>query len=132
MILPSSTTIEWTKSHNYRSFSTAKMEDTRLADLKVKVGFPYLYCHQGDCEHLVIITDVRSVLRSVCPPLYRGKLGDAKFWKPGITFHKYTRLKLTPSHISSALFCSLFRFINGTKRNDSVLKPQMKFNQLSR
>lgn len=41
------------------------MEDTRFIDLKVKVGFPYLYCHQGDCEHLVIITDVRSVLLSV-------------------------------------------------------------------
>lgn len=36
------------------------MEDTRFLDLKVKVGFPYLYCHQGDCEHLVIITDIRS------------------------------------------------------------------------
>lgn len=36
------------------------MEDTRFVDLKVKVGFPYLYCHQGDCEHLVIITDIRS------------------------------------------------------------------------
>lgn len=38
------------------------MEDTRFVDLTVKVGFPYLYCHQGDCEHLVIITDIRLVL----------------------------------------------------------------------
>ncbi|XP_014905444.1 snRNA-activating protein complex subunit 3 [Poecilia latipinna] len=62
----SSTTIDWAKSHNYPPFSTAKMEDTRLVDLKVKVGFPYLYCHQGDCEHLVIITDVRLAHRSDC------------------------------------------------------------------
>lgn len=54
------TTIEWAESHNFPPFSQAKMEDTRFVDLKVKVGFPYLYCHQGDCEHLVIITDIRS------------------------------------------------------------------------
>jgi len=59
--LLSRTTIEWAKSHNFPSYSQAKMEDTRLENLTVKVGFPYLYCHQGDCEHLVIITDVRSV-----------------------------------------------------------------------
>lgn len=56
------TTIEWAESHNFPPFSQAKMEDTRFVDLKVKVGFPYLYCHQGDCEHLVIITDIRLVL----------------------------------------------------------------------
>ncbi|KAF6729921.1 snRNA-activating protein complex subunit 3 [Oryzias melastigma] len=56
------TTVEWAKSHNFPPFTQAKMEDTLLQDLRLKVGFPYLYCHQGDCEHLVIITDVRSVL----------------------------------------------------------------------
>lgn len=56
------TTIEWAQSHNFPPYSQAKMEDTLLVDLKVKVGFPYLYSHQGDCEHLVIITDVRLVL----------------------------------------------------------------------
>ena len=62
MFMFCSTTIEWTKSHNFPSYETAKMEDTKFMDLKIKVGFPYLYCHQGDCEHLVIITDVRQVL----------------------------------------------------------------------
>lgn len=59
------TTIEWAESHNFPTFSQAKMEDTRFVDLKVKVGFPYLYCHQGDCEHLVIITDIRLVLQGI-------------------------------------------------------------------
>ncbi|CAJ1052408.1 snRNA-activating protein complex subunit 3 isoform X1 [Xyrichtys novacula] len=62
----SMTTIEWAKTHNFPTFSQAKMEDTRFADLKVKVGFPYLYCHQGDCEHLVIITDIRLMHTSDC------------------------------------------------------------------
>ncbi|XP_049427718.1 snRNA-activating protein complex subunit 3 [Epinephelus fuscoguttatus] len=62
----SMTTIEWAKAHNFPSYSQAKMEDTRFVDLKVKVGFPYLYCHQGDCEHLVIITDVRLAHKKDC------------------------------------------------------------------
>lgn len=53
------TTITWAKANNFPPYSQAKMEDTKLLDLQVKVGFPYLYCHQGDCEHVVIITDVR-------------------------------------------------------------------------
>ncbi|KAI3352383.1 hypothetical protein L3Q82_005349 [Scortum barcoo] len=62
----SMTTIEWAKAHNFPPFSQAKMEDTLLVDLKVKVGFPYLYCHQGDCEHLVIITDIRLTHKNDC------------------------------------------------------------------
>uniref|UniRef100_UPI0037E81E89 snRNA-activating protein complex subunit 3 n=1 Tax=Semicossyphus pulcher TaxID=241346 RepID=UPI0037E81E89 len=62
----SMTTIEWAKARNFPTYSQAKMEDTRFADLKVKVGFPYLYCHQGDCEHLVIITDVRLTHKNDC------------------------------------------------------------------
>ncbi|XP_059903545.1 snRNA-activating protein complex subunit 3 [Gadus macrocephalus] len=62
----SSTTIEWAKSHNFPSYEKAKMEDTKFIDLKIKVGFPYLYCHQGDCEHLVIITDVRLSHKTDC------------------------------------------------------------------
>ncbi|XP_033481131.1 snRNA-activating protein complex subunit 3 isoform X1 [Epinephelus lanceolatus] len=62
----SMTTIEWAKAHNFPCYSQAKMEDTRFVDLKVKVGFPYLYCHQGDCEHLVIITDVRLAHKKDC------------------------------------------------------------------
>ncbi|KAJ3614818.1 hypothetical protein NHX12_018388 [Muraenolepis orangiensis] len=58
----SSTTVEWAKSHNFPSYRKAKMQDTKFIDLEIKVGFPYLYCHQGDCEHLVIITDIRQVL----------------------------------------------------------------------
>ncbi|XP_041837765.1 snRNA-activating protein complex subunit 3 [Melanotaenia boesemani] len=60
------TTIEWAKSHNFPSYTQAKMEDMLLRDLKIKVGFPYLYCHQGDCEHLVIITDIRLAHKDDC------------------------------------------------------------------
>ncbi|XP_030005153.1 snRNA-activating protein complex subunit 3 [Sphaeramia orbicularis] len=62
----SMTTIEWAKACNAPPYSKAKMEDTRLVDLKIKVGYPYLYCHQGDCEHLVIITDIRLTHKNDC------------------------------------------------------------------
>ncbi|KAM9363715.1 snRNA-activating protein complex subunit 3 [Symphorus nematophorus] len=62
----SMTIIEWAKTRNFPTYSQAKMEDTRFADLTVKVGFPYLYCHQGDCEHLVIITDIRLAHENDC------------------------------------------------------------------
>uniref|UniRef100_A0A3B3HWS1 snRNA-activating protein complex subunit 3 n=2 Tax=Oryzias latipes TaxID=8090 RepID=A0A3B3HWS1_ORYLA len=76
------TTINWAKSHNFPPFTQAKMEDTLLQDLKLKVGFP-MYCHQGICEHLVI-TDVRSVLPVLlssrfhlkkAPPLFISRSG---------------------------------------------------------
>lgn len=35
------------------------MECTRLADLQVNLGQPYLFLHQGDCEHLLVFTDIR-------------------------------------------------------------------------
>ncbi|XP_051875198.1 snRNA-activating protein complex subunit 3 isoform X2 [Pristis pectinata] len=59
----SRTIIDWVESHDrgYGKFRTAKMEDYTFNDMCIKVGYPYLYCHQGDCEHLVIITDIRWV-----------------------------------------------------------------------
>nr|XP_060465704.1 snRNA-activating protein complex subunit 3 isoform X2 [Panthera onca] len=64
----SRTIIEWSESHDrgYGKFQTAKMEDFTFNDLYIKLGFPYLYCHQGDCEHVVVITDIRLVHRDDC------------------------------------------------------------------
>ncbi|XP_036095101.1 snRNA-activating protein complex subunit 3 isoform X3 [Rousettus aegyptiacus] len=64
----SRTIIEWSESHDrgYGKFQTAKMEDFTFNDLHIKLGFPYLYCHQGDCEHVVVITDIRLVHRDDC------------------------------------------------------------------
>ncbi|KAJ8388254.1 hypothetical protein AAFF_G00135150 [Aldrovandia affinis] len=62
----SQTIMEWAKSHDFPTFQTAKMEETTFRDLKIKIGYPYLYCHQGDCEHVVIITDIRMAHRDDC------------------------------------------------------------------
>ncbi|KAI4903750.1 hypothetical protein NFI96_023329 [Prochilodus magdalenae] len=62
----SRTTREWTKKTDFPDFASAKMEDTTFYDLKMKVGYPYLYCHQGDCEHVVILTDIRLAHKDDC------------------------------------------------------------------
>ncbi|XP_073907915.1 snRNA-activating protein complex subunit 3 isoform X2 [Castor canadensis] len=64
----SRTIIEWSESHDrgYGKFQTARMEDFTFNDLNIKLGFPYLYCHQGDCEHVIVITDIRLVHHDDC------------------------------------------------------------------
>ena len=34
------------------------MQKTKLEDLRVVIGRPYLFVHQGDCEHAVIFTKI--------------------------------------------------------------------------
>ncbi|KAG9344098.1 hypothetical protein JZ751_012578 [Albula glossodonta] len=60
------TIIEWAKSRDFPTFQTEKMEETTFRELKIKIGYPYLYCHQGDCEHVVIITDIRLAHQDDC------------------------------------------------------------------
>ncbi|KAI1887471.1 hypothetical protein AGOR_G00190640 [Albula goreensis] len=62
----SETIIEWAKSRDFPTFQTEKMEETTFRELKIKIGYPYLYCHQGDCEHVVIITDIRLAHQDDC------------------------------------------------------------------
>jgi len=57
--------IDWAKDPQRRKcpelglFTSKRMEDVVFEDLKIKLGYPYLYCHQGNCEHLMIFTDLR-------------------------------------------------------------------------
>lgn len=37
------------------------MEQTCFSDLTVRLGAHYLYCHQGDCQHIMVFTDMRTV-----------------------------------------------------------------------
>ncbi len=40
-------------------FDTSSMEDVTFEMLKLRLGYPYLYSHHGNCEHLVIFRDIR-------------------------------------------------------------------------
>lgn len=40
-------------------FKTAVMEDTCIKDLTLRLGYPYVYVHQGDHEHLITFVEDR-------------------------------------------------------------------------
>uniref|UniRef100_A0A1D1ZJH7 snRNA-activating protein complex subunit 3 n=1 Tax=Anthurium amnicola TaxID=1678845 RepID=A0A1D1ZJH7_9ARAE len=42
-------------------FKAIDMHKTRFSDLRFRLGSGYLYCHQGDCKHLIVIRDMRLV-----------------------------------------------------------------------
>ncbi|KAL2098268.1 hypothetical protein ACEWY4_007475 [Coilia grayii] len=62
----SETIREWAKTHGFPEYKTAKMEDTTFYELRMKIGYPYYYCHQGDCEHVMVLTDIRLIHPDDC------------------------------------------------------------------
>uniref|UniRef100_A0A7M4FQV4 snRNA-activating protein complex subunit 3 n=1 Tax=Crocodylus porosus TaxID=8502 RepID=A0A7M4FQV4_CROPO len=78
----SRTIIEWSKSHDrgYGNLQAVNMEGYTFNDLSLKIGFPYLYCHQGDCEHIVTVTDIRLIHRDDCLDRTRYPLLIKKPW----------------------------------------------------
>ncbi|KAK2169675.1 hypothetical protein LSH36_8g14063 [Paralvinella palmiformis] len=59
----SSVIINWAKKSNVANYSAQRMEDTNFSDLNVRLGQPYLYEHQGSCQHVVVFSDIRWVTR---------------------------------------------------------------------
>ncbi|XP_062516973.1 snRNA-activating protein complex subunit 3-like [Corticium candelabrum] len=47
------------KTPNVGNMTSRLMEGVTFRDINIRLGFPYLYCHQGSCEHLVIFKDIR-------------------------------------------------------------------------
>lgn len=53
---------KWGDGEGFKFGDVIDMENTRFADLKpFRLGYPYLYLHQGTCEHLIIFTDARLI-----------------------------------------------------------------------
>lgn len=49
------------KSMDVGDMHTASMENTQFKDLTVRLGFPQVYIHHGNCEHLIGISDIRLI-----------------------------------------------------------------------
>lgn len=56
--------IKWGESRNMTDFKKAKMEETKIKDLSPRLGYPYVYQHQGKCEHTFIFTNARLTMKS--------------------------------------------------------------------
>ncbi|XP_018404518.1 PREDICTED: snRNA-activating protein complex subunit 3 [Cyphomyrmex costatus] len=50
--------LDWAAAHNIGPFEIATM-DAPINSLYTKFGFPWVYQHQGCCEHLIVLTDAR-------------------------------------------------------------------------
>jgi len=46
---------------NLGPFQRKRMEETKIEDLEIRLGFPYVYMHMGTCEHLIVFLDARMV-----------------------------------------------------------------------
>ncbi len=40
----------------------ASMVSTRFQDLRIRLGAQYVYCHQGNCEHIIVFMDMRCAV----------------------------------------------------------------------
>ncbi|OON18419.1 hypothetical protein X801_05725 [Opisthorchis viverrini] len=62
--------LEWIKTKpefdSKGPFTSAPMNDVLIRDLVVHIGKPYHYVHQGNCEHVIVFTDIRLVDRDAC------------------------------------------------------------------
>jgi hypothetical protein len=44
---------------SFPTFAMHRMEDIMFVDLTIRLNVPYLYVHQGTCEHVFVISDIR-------------------------------------------------------------------------
>ncbi|KAJ4829668.1 hypothetical protein Tsubulata_034582 [Turnera subulata] len=42
-------------------FRHVEMQKTRFCDLRFRLGAGYLYCHQGNCKHTMVVRDMRLI-----------------------------------------------------------------------
>ncbi|XP_017775674.1 PREDICTED: snRNA-activating protein complex subunit 3 [Nicrophorus vespilloides] len=52
---------DWASKCNMVQFTTAVLEETIIKDLKIILGAPYLFQHQGNCEHVFVFSDARLI-----------------------------------------------------------------------
>ncbi|KAF8764257.1 snRNA-activating protein complex subunit 3 like protein [Argiope bruennichi] len=60
--------ISWAASSNrgIGPFRKASMEKCKFIDLDIQLGYPYVYVHQGECEHLIVFSDMQYYTHYYC------------------------------------------------------------------
>ena len=65
--------MDWAKENDTALPSdtkSASMSNVTFNDLRIRLGCPYIFLHQGDCEHLIIFKDIRFVRCSLDTSYY--------------------------------------------------------------
>ncbi|XP_021191720.2 snRNA-activating protein complex subunit 3 isoform X1 [Helicoverpa armigera] len=61
---------EWALRKKIGAFPKYDMCDVRLEELVLKLGYPEVYVHQGNCEHVFLFSEIRLLSPSDPPRLY--------------------------------------------------------------
>ncbi|XP_054268169.1 uncharacterized protein LOC128989996 isoform X1 [Macrosteles quadrilineatus] len=52
---------KWAQENHIDVGKTMAMHDRKVEDLRVRFGYPYVYIHQGSCEHIIMISQARFI-----------------------------------------------------------------------
>lgn len=55
----SKATREWLETRKLGPFNVCTMREKPISEIPLKTGHPYVYQHQGNCEHIIIFSDLR-------------------------------------------------------------------------
>ena len=62
--------VNWLKRKGVtKEFPVKSMTRTTILNLEIRLGMPYVYIHQGNCEHLIQFTDMRLLNSDDCQEL---------------------------------------------------------------
>jgi len=66
--------------YGIRAHVSRSMEGVRISELTLRLGQPYLFQHQGNCEHLLLFSDLRLLNASdeQLPECYPIKVYDTR------------------------------------------------------
>ncbi|XP_038073566.1 snRNA-activating protein complex subunit 3-like [Patiria miniata] len=62
--------LDWMKPK--KTMQSKSMDDFTFNDLDIRLGYPYLYNHLGNCQHIMVFTDLRLLTNTDCqdPSMY--------------------------------------------------------------
>ena len=107
-------------------FKTTIMENCRIDSLFLRFGFPWVYKHQGGCEHLIVFSDARflncddELSLSAYPRIVRLRPVSSKFCMICGVYNvqwitmEHERIPHNPCYFCDTCFKS-YNYINGKK-----------------
>ncbi|MCP9262286.1 hypothetical protein DINM_005566 [Dirofilaria immitis] len=117
---------EWMK-RKPKDFGPAQVKslsEEKIKDLVCRLGYPYVYVHQGNCEHVFFFTDLRLMDVQDYPIDFPQKLSDTSLENYCITCHKRIAdwivesesFPISPAHMCDDCYRN-FHYILSYRRN---------------
>ncbi|RZC43067.1 snRNA-activating protein complex subunit 3 [Asbolus verrucosus] len=126
--------LEWTKEKNIQNLQSKSIENVPLSSLTPRFGYPYLYMHQGDCEHLLVFADAKLLdnddcLHSQCYPhvLKLNRKANKMCFMCTVSFAKWICIdsdRLPQNKVFMCTeCCKAYNYIDGEKIGNFKLYP---------